>query len=49
MLAAWGRPLDPEVFGVRDLRDLAAALNDCGVRTMRGGWWHVSNVRNLVN
>ena len=34
--------------GVTDLRGLAAALNDRGVRTARGGRWHVSNVRNLL-
>ncbi len=35
--------------GVRDLRGLAAALNGRGVRTARGGRWHVSNVKNLVD
>jgi len=35
--------------GVRDLRGLAAALNSRGVRTARGGRWHVSNVKNLVD
>jgi DNA invertase Pin-like site-specific DNA recombinase len=35
--------------GVRDLRRLAAALNNRGVRTARGGRWHVSNVKNLVD
>ena len=25
-----------------------AALNDRGVRTARGGRWHVSNVKNLI-
>ncbi len=34
--------------GIRDLRGLAAALNGRGVRTARGGRWHVSNVKNLV-
>ena len=34
--------------GVTDLRGLAAALNNRGVRTARGGRWHVSNVRNLL-
>ena len=34
--------------GVSDLRGLAGALNDRGVRTARGGRWHVSNVRNLL-
>jgi len=35
--------------GVRDLRGLAAALNNRGVRTARGGRWHVSNIKNLVD
>jgi DNA invertase Pin-like site-specific DNA recombinase len=35
--------------GVMDLRGLAAALNNRGVRTARGGRWHVSNVKNLVD
>jgi DNA invertase Pin-like site-specific DNA recombinase len=35
--------------GVRDLRGLAAALNNRGVRTARGGKWHVSNVKSLVD
>ena len=35
--------------GVRDLRGLAHALNTRGVRTARGGSWHVSNVKNLID
>ena len=35
--------------GVRDLRGLASALNNRGVRTARSGKWHVSNVKNLVD
>jgi DNA invertase Pin-like site-specific DNA recombinase len=35
--------------GFRDLRGLAAALNDRGVRTARGARWHVSNVKNLID
>ncbi|WP_090881360.1 recombinase family protein [Bauldia litoralis] len=35
--------------GIMDLRGLAAALNNRGVRTARGGKWHVSNVKNLVH
>jgi len=35
--------------GVRDLRGLAAALNNRGVRTARDGRWHVSNAKNLVD
>jgi DNA invertase Pin-like site-specific DNA recombinase len=34
--------------GVTDLRRIAAALNARGVRTARGGRWHVSNVKNLL-
>jgi DNA invertase Pin-like site-specific DNA recombinase len=34
--------------GVRDLRGIAAALNDRGVRTARGGRWHVSNEKNVI-
>jgi len=37
-----------QASGVRDLRGLAAALDARGVRTARGGQWHVSNVRNLL-
>jgi DNA invertase Pin-like site-specific DNA recombinase len=35
--------------GIRDLRGLASALNDRGVRTARGARWHVSNVKNLID
>ena len=35
--------------GVRDVRGLAAALNNRAVRTARGGRWHVSNVKNIVD
>ena len=35
--------------GVTDLRGLAAALNSRGVRTARGGRWHVSNVKNVLD
>jgi DNA invertase Pin-like site-specific DNA recombinase len=34
--------------GVTDLRGLAEALNQRGVRTARGGRWHVSNIRNVI-
>ena len=32
--------------GLKALRSIAAALNSRGVRTARGGRWHVSTVRN---
>ncbi len=35
--------------GVTTLRDIAAALNQRGVRTVRGACWHVSNVKNLID
>jgi DNA invertase Pin-like site-specific DNA recombinase len=35
--------------GVTDLRGLALALNQRGVRTARGGRWHLSNVRNVIS
>jgi DNA invertase Pin-like site-specific DNA recombinase len=35
--------------GIMDLRGLAQALNDHGVRTARGGRWHVANVKNLLD
>jgi DNA invertase Pin-like site-specific DNA recombinase len=35
--------------GIADLRGLASALNDRGVRTARGGRWHVSNVKNVID
>jgi DNA invertase Pin-like site-specific DNA recombinase len=35
--------------GVTDLRRIAQALNDRGVRTARGARWHVSNVKNLLD
>ena len=34
---------------VTDLRGLAGALNDRGVRTARGGRWHISNVQNMID
>jgi DNA invertase Pin-like site-specific DNA recombinase len=34
--------------GVTTLRAIAAALNERGVRTARGGDWHDSTVRNLL-
>jgi DNA invertase Pin-like site-specific DNA recombinase len=35
-------------IGINSLRGVAIALNNCGVRTARGGQWQVSNVRNLL-
>jgi DNA invertase Pin-like site-specific DNA recombinase len=35
--------------GISDLRGLASALNTRGVRTARGGRWHVSNVKNVID
>jgi DNA invertase Pin-like site-specific DNA recombinase len=35
--------------GITDLRGIARALNDRGVRTARGGRWHVSNVKNVID
>jgi hypothetical protein len=35
--------------GVTDLRGIATALNARGVRTARGGRWHVSNVKNVID
>jgi DNA invertase Pin-like site-specific DNA recombinase len=34
--------------GLKALGAIAAALNSRGVRTARGGRWHVSTVRNLL-
>jgi hypothetical protein len=35
--------------GITDLRGIAKALSDRGVRAARGGRWHVSNVKNLID
>jgi DNA invertase Pin-like site-specific DNA recombinase len=37
-----------QASGVTTLRTIAAALNNRGVRTARGGMWHDSTVRNLL-
>ena len=37
-----------ESSGVTGLHGLASALNDRGIRTARGGAWHRSTVRNLL-
>jgi DNA invertase Pin-like site-specific DNA recombinase len=34
--------------GVTSLRGIAAALNERGMLTRRGGKWHVSNLKNLL-
>jgi hypothetical protein len=34
--------------GATTLAELAAGLNERGVRTARGGRWHVSSVKNLI-
>ena len=38
-----------QAIGVTDLRGIARALNDRCVRAARGGRWHVSNVKNLID
>jgi len=35
--------------GIADLRGLAGALNARGIRTARGGRWHISNVKNVID
>ena len=35
--------------GVSNLRGLAGALNARGIPTARGGRWHVSNVKNVID
>ena len=37
-----------QAAGATTFRAIAAALNDRGVRTARGGAWHDSTVRNLL-
>ena len=37
-----------QAAGVSGLRGLAAALNELGVRTARGGEWHATTVRNIL-
>jgi len=44
-----GEPRDGQASGIADRRGLAAALNSRGVRTARGGRWHVSNVKNVID
>jgi DNA invertase Pin-like site-specific DNA recombinase len=34
--------------GATSLRDIAAALNERGVKTARGGAWHAATVRNVM-
>jgi DNA invertase Pin-like site-specific DNA recombinase len=50
---AFAQSLAPVLQGIRDqghvtLRAVASELNLRGIRTRRGGTWHVSTVRNLV-
>jgi DNA invertase Pin-like site-specific DNA recombinase len=37
-----------QASGLTSLRDIAGALNARGIRTARGGKWHSSTVRNLL-
>ncbi len=48
--AANALPIAREVqaVGATTLRAIAEALNNCGIRTARGGDWHSSTVRNLL-
>jgi hypothetical protein len=39
---------DIHAGGATSLRDIAGELNARGMLTRRGGRWHVSNVRNLL-
>jgi len=50
---AFARDLAPVIADIRaggqtSLREIAAELDDRGIRTRRGGQWHVSNVRSLL-
>ena len=47
--SAWPHVARVRAAGITDLRGIAQALNDRGVRTARGGSWHVSNVKNLLD
>ena len=51
LFAANVRPIVETIraTGVTDLRGLAQALNSRGVRTARGGRWHLSNVKNVID
>jgi hypothetical protein len=40
--------LEIRALEVKGLASIAAALNQRGVRTARGGKWHVSTVQNLL-
>jgi DNA invertase Pin-like site-specific DNA recombinase len=37
-----------QAAGATSLRDVTAALNERGIRSARGGRWHVSSVRNVL-
>lgn len=39
---------DLRIEGITTLAGIAAALNDRGMQTPRGGAWHASSVRNLI-
>jgi hypothetical protein len=50
----FARSLRPMIESLRancvtKLRDIAATLNQRGIRTVRGASWHVSNVKNLID
>lgn len=52
-LDPFGKALEPLLNGlIREghmtLRDIAKVLNALGIRTRRGGIWHVSTVSNLL-
>jgi hypothetical protein len=38
-----------QAAGITGMASIAEALNDRGVRTARGGRWHVSTVRNVMD
>lgn len=39
---------DIRADGDTSLRAIVGELNDRGMLTRRGGWWHVSKVQNLL-
>ena len=38
-----------QAAGTKGMVAIAQALNDRGIRTARGGRWHCSSVRNVIN